>query len=112
MYFGPYVLFNETDDHSVEFLKEGIKTFLDTEKWPRNKVMKLRETIPATEPEISLFEKEMVENHLSLPNGKTSIWENIGENKPDKNQGNKPLKKMTPFFDQIELSEFYLNQLI
>jgi len=31
---------------------------------------------------------------------------------PDKNQGNKPLKKMTPFFDQIELSEFYLNQLI
>lgn len=93
-YFGPYNFFNEKDPHSVKNLKAGIKHF--NEKWPKNKVMKLREVIASNSAKQELFEKELKEFNIELPNSKTKIWENGS----------------TPFFDQIELMDFYLETLL
>jgi CRISPR/Cas system-associated protein Cas10 (large subunit of type III CRISPR-Cas system) len=93
-YFGPYNIFNENDPHSVKNLKAGIKHF--NEKWPKNKVMKLREVIASNISKQELFEKELKEFNIELPNSKTKIWENGS----------------TPFFDQIELMDFYLETLL
>lgn len=93
-YFGPYNIFNKTDPHSIENLKAGIKHF--NEKWPKNKVMKLREVIASNISKQELFEKELEEFNIKLPNSRTNIWE----------------KGSSPFFDQIELMDFYLETLL
>jgi hypothetical protein len=93
LYFGPYELFNSTSEKSMKVLKDSILYFKS--KWPTNKVMALREVIADTKGAIQLFEKEMQEIEHELPQ-KKSIWVN----------------EETPFFDQIELKDFYLNSLL
>ncbi len=114
LYFGPYKLFEPTENHSIEKLKEGIRLFKGKTSyvnalnqptkihWPRNKVMRIREVISDNESGQKLFENEMKELGLSFPNNKPTIWESI--------VGEKGLK--TAVFDQIELMDFYLDNLI
>ncbi|MDP2692019.1 MAG: hypothetical protein Q8O88_00080 [bacterium] len=94
MYYGPYKLFDENDTHSIENLKNGIKHF--NIGWPKNKVMQLREIIADSGSAQKLFEKEISEIGLELPNSQTSIWAN----------------SHTAFFDQIELMDFYIDTLL
>jgi hypothetical protein len=94
MYFGPYKLFEDKDAHSIENLKNGIKHF--KERWPKNKVMQLREIIADSGSAQKLFEKEFSEIGLQLPNTQPCIWAN----------------RRTAFFDQIELMDFYLDTLL
>ena len=114
LYFGPYKLFEPSFTHSVENLKEGIRLFKGKIScvnihnqptniyWPRNKVMRIREVIADNSSAQKLFEKEIKELGLSFPNNKPTIWESIG--------GDKSLK--TAVFDQIELMDFYLDNLL
>jgi len=94
LYYGPYELFNITSDKSIELLKKSILYFKS--KWPTNKVMALREVIADTKGAIQLFEKEIQEIGHELPENRKAIWDDEG----------------TPFFDQIELKDFYLNSLL
>jgi len=95
-YFGPYQLFDGTQKKSIEELKKGIGFFNDKDKWPQNKVMRLREVIAGTQTSQELFEKEIKEIGITLPRNKSKIWE----------------EGCTPYFDQIELMEFYLPELL
>lgn len=98
LYFGPYRLFEPTDKHSIDALKAGIR-FFSSDKWSasKNKLMRLREVLIANESTQKLFNKELKEwgMHLS-PNKETAIWDNDS----------------TPYFDQIELMDFYLPSLL
>ena len=93
MYYGPYVLF-ENNNQSLEKLKQGILYF--KQKWPKNKVMQLRDIIADSISAQKLFEKEITEIGLKFPQSKTTIWAN----------------NQTAFFDQIELMDFYLDNLL
>jgi hypothetical protein len=93
MYYGPYVLF-EKNNQSLENLKQGIFHF--KQEWPKNKVMLLREIIVDSVSAQKLYEKEIAEIGLKFPNAKTTIWAN----------------NQTAFFDQIELMDFYLDNLL
>ena len=64
--------------------------------------MRIREVIADNSSAQKLFEKEIKELGLSFPNNKPTIWESIG--------GDKSLK--TAVFDQIELMDFYLDNLL
>jgi len=94
LYFGPYKLFDEGNEHSIEKLKKGITYF--NKSWPRNKVMKLREIIAAPDSSQTLFSKEIKEIGLNYPGNRDTIW----------------INNRTPFFDQIELLDFYLETLL
>ena len=114
LYFGPYKLYKPEDTHSIEKLKKGIRLFkgktscvnLQNEstniKWPRNKVMRMREIIADTASAQKLFEKEMKELGLSFPNNKDTIWDKVGT----------ATELKTEMFDQIELMDFYLDNLL
>lgn len=96
-YYGPYKLFKEDDKKSFERLIEGIRLFSDVKKWPKNKVMRLRDVMAGTKNENKLFETELEDLDMKLPNGhEHKIWQ----------------ENQTPFFDQIELMEFYLPELL
>lgn len=113
LYFGPYRLFKsenyKENDSSpyIEDLRAGIKFFkgIDVPKekqWANNKVMVLREVLVEPLSSQNLFKKEMnigtkkEKQEITFPNEKIEIWE-----------GNK-----TPYFDQIELMDFYLPSLL
>lgn len=111
MCYGPYKLFEKNDEHSIENLKNGImyfkginpfdinkKNLPERERWPKNKVMLLREIIADSESSQKLFEKEIYEIGLKFPCNKELIWDEK--------------EKQTPYFDQIELMDFYLDNLI
>jgi len=93
-YFGPYKLFEATNIHSIEMLKSGIKHF--RKKWPKNKIMHLRDIIADSDSSQKLFEKELSELELAFPTGTTAVWDS----------------GQTAFFDQIELFDFYLETLL
>lgn len=102
MYFGPYLLFNPKEDNSIEELKKGIAFFSKNEKWANSKVMRLREVLVEPQSAQDLFKKEMnigidkTKGEITFSNDKTAIWES----------------RKTPFFDQIELMDFYLPSLL
>ena len=114
LHFGPYKLFKPEDSQSIEKLKEGIRLFKGKTScvnmhnqptdiyWPRNKVMRIREVITDTLSAQKLFEKEMKDLGLSFPNHKPTIWEKLESN----------TKSKTEMFDQIELMDFYLDNLL
>jgi hypothetical protein len=96
----------------LQNLKKGIydlvfsnKTAPDSKKsaFPKNKAMLLREVLVENESTQALFVKELAEAKLNLPGNNdipsntTKLW----------NTDNK-----TPFFDQIELMDFYPEALI
>lgn len=103
MYWGPYRLFTPDEPNSIEKLKEGIAFFKnigkgkDAPQWAMNKVMRLREVMVQDATAQELFEKEIREWKLSFSKeGRTKIWTD----------------KTTPYFDQIELMDFYLDSLL
>ncbi len=102
LYYGPYRLFDNDDDRqSINKLKSGINKFSDSEYWSKTKVMALRDAITGSESLQKLFEKEIKElkdgRKLELPCNAEKIWE----------QDN-----LTPYYDQIELMDFYLTTLL
>ena len=112
LYNGPYNIFEHEDADSLQNLKKGIydlvfsnKTAPDSKKsaFPKNKAMLLREVLVENESTQALFVKELAEAKLNLPGNNdipsntTKLW----------NTDNK-----TPFFDQIELMDFYPEALI
>lgn len=111
-YSGPYNVFDDSED-SIKKLKTGIKHFNNDEKFPKNKVMRLREVIAESEPAQKLFLKELQEAEKQLPDGGKVIWNAKistyiladGEIKEKK-------EYQTPYFDQIELMDFYPNDLL
>jgi hypothetical protein len=114
LYYGPYLLFKDASIHSIKRLKEGIKLFKglisceNTQNpsgkiiWPMNKVMRLRDTIADSESGQKLFETEMTDLNLTFPDNKSTIWSKIDA----ANQ------LQTQLFDQIELMDFYLDNLL
>lgn len=94
LYYGPYKLFEEDKIISIEKLKTCIYQFKT--KWPRNKVMVLRKTITGSDSLQKLFENEIEQIGLKLPLDWNKIWSN----------------KETPFFDAIELMDFYFDELL
>ncbi len=114
LYFGPYKLFKPDDSHSIEKLKQGIRLFkgktssvnIDNQPtdiyWPRNKVMRIREVIADTHSAQKLFENEMNDLGLSFPNNKPTIWKKMETKTNSK----------TEMFDQIELMDLYLDNLL
>ena len=104
MHYGPYRLFDKDDPKSIEKLKEGIICFKNANggvTWPKNKVMLLREIIARDNGSQKVFEKELSEAGLKLPgNTGGTIW------------FTKDQKNETPYFDQIELMDYYPDQLL
>lgn len=97
VYYGPYSLFDDNDPKSYRKLLEGVKMFSNPKKWPKNKVMRLREVLTGTANENELFETEMKDIGIKLPvYANNTIWN----------------ERETPYFDQIELMEFYLPELL
>ncbi|MGB5024951.1 MAG: hypothetical protein WBO44_06360 [Saprospiraceae bacterium] len=101
LYNGPYLLISSDDSNSIKSLKNGIKSFnkkrqKNKNQWANNKIMKLRDVLMESEETHMLFLKELNEINLKLPTLNGQIW---NENK-------------TQLFDQIELMDFYLEELI
>jgi hypothetical protein len=111
MYFGPYNIYEPNDPHSIHKLKAGIKYLMyggvddkgEKLKFPKNKVMRLREVIAESISSQKLFLKELSEADIKLPGH---------DEKPDKTTELWTKEKRTPYFDQIELMDFYLEGLL
>lgn len=97
LHFGPYKLDGQ-DEKSFKHLKNGLK---ELQKWPRSKVMALRETIMGSDADRKLFIKDAKAAGLALPviSG-YSYHENIVQD------------SITPYFEMIELMGFYPKLLL
>ncbi|MCF8011041.1 MAG: hypothetical protein K9L17_01065 [Clostridiales bacterium] len=102
LYFGPYIISNLQETKSITNLKNGIKEFGDKEKWPRSKVKELRSVLPLGKSEVEKFIRELRGVRLRLPyiTGEKDYSINGWEDKE------------TPYFDMIELLEFYPISLL
>lgn len=96
MNFGPYNIFADgTKADSITAFKVGIKHFKN-DNFPKNKAMALRDVIAESPSSQELFLKQIHESRLTLPDNLIKIWDH----------------NKTPFFDQIELMDFYLTDLL
>lgn len=99
LHFGPYIISDDINNiKSIQHLKNGIKVF---EKWPRSKVKDFRTALILGKNDSKQFIKETKAQGLKLYdiNGRNYAvegWEN----------------SETPYFDMIDISEFYPNFLI
>ena len=95
--FGPYILDGADikEEKSIYCLKEGIKYLSDKEKWPRNKVQELRSVLSLGGEAVRQFIAELSVRELSLPKMTGAYSENGWANSE------------TPYFDMVELLEFY-----
>lgn len=96
---GPYRLDDKAP--SLKGLKEGIRHFSD--HWPRRKVMALRDVLRQDEPRRENFLTEAASRGLCLPtfnynnhDFSKTLWD----------------KCKTPYYDMIELADFYPIELI
>jgi hypothetical protein len=91
---GPY--FIGEGSPGISQLKEGMRHF--KKNWPSSKVKELRTALRRTAPEQAYFLATLKarDKPLKLPNGKEKLWEGEG----------------TPFFDMIELIDFYPEPLL
>lgn len=94
LYYGPYSL---APNDSMVALKTRIRHFMDKQKISKNKVLKLREVLWGTDTSRDLFIKELVEQEQSLPEGEGLHLFKNGS---------------TPYFDPIELMDFYPQELL
>lgn len=99
LHFGPYRIDNDNDNKSFYYIKRGIDIFRDNEKWPRSKLMEFRSLLHHTDVEIKEFIESMQNRGLLLPEL------NEGSQYHKKGWENKE----TPYFDMIELMDFYLS---
>jgi Cas10/Cmr2, second palm domain len=92
----------DTENNSINKLKDGIKHFHYAEsKWPRSKVMELRDVLRQDKDRQQYYITEMEFRDRTLPDDIKTLWianEN-GEN-------------YTPFYDMIELADFYPEELL
>jgi hypothetical protein len=100
LYIRPYRIAGiKSDYRDLDECVDGIRCF---DKWPRSKLMELREVLNQGKTATEQFIKEMEFRHLELPD--------IKENTAFKKYG--WANKETPYFDMIELKEFYPDFLI
>ncbi|MGE5558340.1 MAG: hypothetical protein ACM3WV_06965 [Bacillota bacterium] len=95
--YGPYlVTVDGNHEKSIQHLKEGIKKFSNTEQWPRSKVKELRKVLTLGRESAEQFINERKSKNCFLPEipGKGYHVKGFENN-------------VTPYFEMIELSEFY-----
>lgn len=96
--YGPYRLDNSSDDHAINHLEKGIRVFQERNKWPRSKVMAFREELYVTKEHAGKF----LTNHDLAPYGFNifgrleNVWSGC----------------KTPYFEMIELLDFYPEMLL
>jgi len=99
LHFGPYVFGEIDEENSIKNLKNGIRHF---QNFPKTKLMQLRDTIfNSTEEECKAFVNELEKKGYSLYKIKNrkyheQIWQ-------DNN---------TPYYEIIEIIDFYPNELL
>ncbi len=97
---GPYRIGGDEDHHSFQKMKKGMRHF--SSGWPRNKIKLLRDVLRRPKVYQDLFLTEMRtmadtgDDSLKLPFDKKSLWESSN----------------TPFYDMIELLDFYPKELL
>jgi len=96
--FGPYKLIDENDEKYLGHLKNGVK---ELNKFPRSLRKKLRTALSEGTKEMIMINKELEAKGLVLPK--------IPHHKYEKNGY---IGKITPYFDMMELMEFYPGELI
>ncbi|MBX2929796.1 MAG: hypothetical protein KF852_18325 [Saprospiraceae bacterium] len=79
---------------TLPLLHTGMKVFAT--QWPRNKVKDLRDALRRDDAHQNYFLTEMDARKLSLPNNGKALWE----------------KGKTPYYDMIELLDFYPENLL
>ena len=96
----PYRVTGECADHlNFNDCLSGIKYLIENDnEWPRSKLKELREVLTLQTPAIRMFIKEMEFRGRSLPD--------IAGYKDAKNTGWID-EHTTPYFDMLELMEFY-----
>lgn len=97
-HFGPYRISQKIDEKSVINLKKNIKQFYT---WPKNKLYNFREKLYGSRDEARKYLEELKEqgcvlHELDGTQYHISIWEN----------------QKTPYFDPIDLLEFYPLKLL
>lgn len=97
----PYRVTGKCEDHlNFNDCLSGIKYLIGNEldnEWPRSKLKELREVLTLQTPAVRMFIKEMEFRGRSLPD--------IAGYKDAKNTG--WIEQTTPYFDMLELMEFY-----
>ena len=95
---GPYRV--GTEDSGMQTLLAGMKHFqvgtTGNMKWPRNKIKDLRDALRRDQAYQSYFLAELDSRGLKLPNNGVTLW---------------PTDR-TPYYDMIELLDFYPENLI
>jgi hypothetical protein len=91
--YGPYCL-SEVGKRPISKLKSGMKALLEI--WPRNKQKELRDILRKDQASEDYFLAEIKARQLRLPDGSEKIWDN----------------KETPYYDMVELLDFYPTQLL
>ncbi len=102
LYFGPYLLGDNDgyDEKDIGHFKGGVKEMLDKNKWPRSKLKELRATLPLGREATRKFIDEMRARDLELPPSPEGYAVNGWEN------------ATTPYFDMVELMDFYPGVLL
>ncbi|MCZ2459996.1 MAG: hypothetical protein LC128_10270 [Chitinophagales bacterium] len=95
---------------TIKILKDRIKEI--TNKWPNNKIMELRSMLKESKAQQDLFITETRARGLYLPKYEntdvdTTLWQRIDN---EKNDGKEV--KITPYYDIIELKDFYPFKLL
>jgi len=102
LHFGPYLTSGGNNEKSIQNFKKGLKELSDTEKWPRSKVKELRTVLPLGEAAVQRFMLDMQLRGVQLPQIEGGIdysvtgWDD----------------RSTPYFDMIELLDFYPVSLL
>jgi hypothetical protein len=97
---GPYRV--DEKNETIKVLFNGMKELIygsntgGTKKWPRNKIKDLRDALRRDDAYRSYFMTEMEARGLSLPGGGEELW----------------TRGRTPFYDMIELLDFYPENLL
>src|SRR5690554_5201680 len=98
--FGPYLAASEdlSKEKNIKHLKNGIKDFINTKKWPRSKVKEFREYLTLGEKAVQYFRRDKIlkgRQLYDLPETGRGYSVNIWRD------------GSTPYFDMIELLDFY-----
>lgn len=95
---GPYQV--DGNAATIKTLKAGMKHFLkgteNNDSWPRNKIKDLRDALRRDEAFQSYFLTELEARGLKLPREEKELWKD----------------EKTPFYDMIELLDFYPENLL
>ncbi len=106
--YGPYGV-GPAAQNPIEGLKKGIREFtqLADKRWPRSKLKEFREVLYKDETEQKYFKLEIQARSKPLVihevGGSNDIWRKTNDEKA---------AVVTPYFDIIELAEFYPSELL